>query len=253
MGEDAAHQVVLLTGATSGIGYATARELARRGWRVLAAGHEPATSEMTAEMATCGEVVFVQNDLAEPGAAHDLVDQTLERFGRLDALVNCAGIHTLATTTQTTDEVWDRILELNLRAAFRLTREAIPVMVRTGGGTVVNVASEAGIVAVPGQVAYNVSKAGLIMLTRSIAVDHAAEGIRAVSVCPGTTMTPLVRAAIDSAPDPEAHERRLADARPAGRLGRPEEIAAAIAFVLSGDVAYMTGSELVIDGGYTAR
>lgn len=252
MGKDAM-RVVLITGATSGIGHTTALVLAQQGWKVVAAGIEPANAEMTTEMAAAGDVVFVQTDLAEPAAAPALVDRALQEFGRLDGLVNCAGIHTLADTPNTSDEVWDRILNVNLHAAFRLTREAIAAMIRSGGGTVVNVASEAGIVAVPGQVAYNVSKAGLIMLTRSVAVDHAADQIRAVSVCPGTTLTPLVRAAIDSAPDPAAHERMLAESRPAQRLGKPEEIAAAIAFVLSDDVAYMTGTELVIDGGYTAR
>jgi NAD(P)-dependent dehydrogenase (short-subunit alcohol dehydrogenase family) len=121
-----------------------------------------------------------------------------------------------------------------------------------GGGVVVNVSSEAGIVAVPNQIAYNVSKAALLMLTRSVAVDHADDGIRAVSICPGTTRTALVDEAIASASDPEAHERSLASARPAKRLGKPEEIAAAIVFAASDEVAYMTGSALVIDGGYTA-
>jgi NAD(P)-dependent dehydrogenase (short-subunit alcohol dehydrogenase family) len=120
------------------------------------------------------------------------------------------------------------------------------------GGVVINVASEAGLVAVPGQVAYNVTKAALIMLSRSIAVDHATAGIRAVSVCPGTTRTPLVDAAIAAADDPAAHERELEQRRPLRRLGTPEEIAAAIVFAASPGAAFMTGSELVIDGGYTA-
>jgi NAD(P)-dependent dehydrogenase (short-subunit alcohol dehydrogenase family) len=121
-----------------------------------------------------------------------------------------------------------------------------------GGGVVVNVSSEAGIAAVPEQVAYNVSKAALLMLTQSIAVDYADDGIRAVSICPGTTRTALVEEAIASAADPQAHESWLASARPAKRLGRPEEIAAAIVFAASDDAGYMTGSHLVIDGGYTA-
>ena len=253
MANDATAPVVVITGATSGIGYAAARRCAARGWRVLAAGREAATPDQLVETRADGVVGFVEVDQFDRGAAQRLVDEALDRFGRLDAVVNCAGIHTLASTTGTTDEVWRRILDLNLDAAFRLARAAIPVMAQAGGGVVVNVASEAGLVAVPGQVAYNVSKAAMIMLTRSIAVDHAAEGIRAVSVCPGTTMTPLVRAAIASAPEPEEHARMLAASRPANRLGEPEEIAAAIAFVLSDDAAYMTGSELVIDGGYTAR
>jgi NAD(P)-dependent dehydrogenase (short-subunit alcohol dehydrogenase family) len=167
-------------------------------------------------------------------------------------LVNNAGIHFLGTAEETTAEAFDRLMAVNLRAAVLLTRAAIPALRAAGGGVVVNVSSEAGLVAVPGQLAYNVSKAALIMLTRSIAVDHAGDGIRAVSVCPGTTRTPLVERAIATAPHPEEHERRLASSRPAGRLGTVEEIAAAVAFAACGDVTYMTGTELVIDGGYTA-
>jgi NAD(P)-dependent dehydrogenase (short-subunit alcohol dehydrogenase family) len=122
-----------------------------------------------------------------------------------------------------------------------------------GGGTIVNIGSEAGVVAVRGQVVYNVSKAAIAMLTRSIAVDHAGDGIRAITISPGTTRTPLVAQAIASAPDPEAHERMLAESRPAKRLGRPEEIAAAVAFVAGGEVDYMTGAQILIDGGYTAQ
>jgi NAD(P)-dependent dehydrogenase (short-subunit alcohol dehydrogenase family) len=141
---------------------------------------------------------------------------------------------------------------VNLRAAIRLSGLAVNYMRAGGGGVIVNVSSEAGLVAVPGQVAYNVTKAGLVMLTRCIAVDHAADGVRAVSVCPGTTRTPLVDAAIERAADPAAHERRLAETRPARRLGTPEEIAAAIVFAASEEASFMTGTEIVVDGGYTA-
>ena len=113
-------------------------------------------------------------------------------------------------------------------------------------------AAEAGIVAIPGQIAYNITKAALLMLTRSIAIDHAEDGIRAISVCPGTTRTPLVDTAIASAPDPEAHERRLAESRPLRRLGSTREIAAAIVFAASEQASFMTGTEIVLDGGYTA-
>lgn len=245
-------RTALITGATSGIGRATAQLLADRGWRVVAGGLDDArATELAAELGDAGHVL--RSDLAEAGSAERLVDEALAWAGRLDALVNNAGLHALASTLETDDATWDRIMSINLRAAFQLARAAIPAMAAQGGGTIVNVASEAGLVAVEGQVAYNVSKAGMIMLTRSIAVDHADQGIRAVSVCPGTTETPLVRAAIESAPDPAAHARMLASTRPAQRLGHVEEIAAAIAFVIGGEVPFMTGSELVIDGGYTAR
>jgi NAD(P)-dependent dehydrogenase (short-subunit alcohol dehydrogenase family) len=240
----------IVTGATSGIGRAAAVALADAGWWVLATGRdEKRGREVGDELGGSGE--FLGGDLTEPGLPARLV----ERAGGeapLGLLVNCAGIHFLADLPETEPERWDELMALNLRAAVMAARAAIPAMSAAGGGVIVNVSSEAGIVAVPRQVAYNVSKAALLMLTQSIAVDHAEDGIRAVSICPGTTRTALVEEAIASAPDPEAHDRWLASARPAKRLGRPEEIAAAILFAASDEVAYMTGSHLVIDGGYTA-
>lgn len=245
--------VVLVTGGTRGIGEATVRSLVGRGWHVVFSGRDaPAGGHLESELGGPPACRFLAADLTAPDAAQHLVDAALAAAGRLDAVVNNAGVHTLATTTGTDDATWDALLALNLRVPFQIARAAIPAMTATGGGVVVNVASEAGLSAVPGQVAYNVSKAGLVMLTRSIAADHAAEGVRAVSVCPGTTATPLVSAAIAAAADPAAHERRLASSRPANRLGRPEEIAEAIAFALDPAVGFMTGSELVIDGGYTS-
>ena len=240
----------VVTGATSGIGRAAAIALADVGWWVAASGRDAERgSEIGDELAERGAVV--SGDLTEPGMPEALV----ERAGHeapLGLLVNCAGVHFLASLTETEPQRWDELMALNLRAAALTARAAIPAMRAAGGGVVVNVSSEAGIVAVPGQVAYNVSKAALLMLTQSIAVDHAADGIRAVSICPGTTRTALVDGAIAAAADPEAHETLLASSRPAKRLGKPEEIAAAIVFAASDEVSYMTGSHLVIDGGYTA-
>jgi NAD(P)-dependent dehydrogenase (short-subunit alcohol dehydrogenase family) len=143
-------------------------------------------------------------------------------------------------------------MRVNVDAAVRLAREALGVMIPAGGGVIVNISSEAGLYAIPNQVAYNVSKAALVMLTRAIAVDHASEGIRSVSICPGTTLTPLVERAIASADDPEAHERELASSRPMRRLGRPEEVAAAVVFAASESASFITGTELIVDGGFTA-
>lgn len=246
-------RVALVTGSSSGIGAAVVRRLAEEGWSVLGVGRSAPSAEEMAHLTTIGDVDYRVRDITQDSAPHELVEELWQRHGRFDALVNNAGAHALATAAETGDEEWDRLLNVNLRAAFRLSRAAIPTMVSGGGGTIVNIASEAGLAAVPGQVAYNVSKAGLIMLTRSLAVDHAAEGIRAVSVCPGTTETPLVRRAIESASDPRDHEEMLAGSRPAGRLGKPEEIAAAVAFVVGEEATYLTGTEIVIDGGYTAR
>ncbi len=243
----------IVTGGTSGIGRAAALGLGRAGWWVLVHGRDPARGEQVAqELARHAGGEFVAADLRESESPGRLVERAVERTGRLDLIVHSAGIHFLATVEETEPDAWDELVAVNLRAAFLLSQAAVPAMRVSGGGVIVNVSSEAGLVAVPGQAAYNVSKAGLLMLTRSLAADHAKDGIRAVSVCPGTTRTRLVEQAIARAPDPEGHERWLASSRPANRLGREEEIAAAIVFAASEDVSFMTGSELVIDGGYTA-
>jgi NAD(P)-dependent dehydrogenase (short-subunit alcohol dehydrogenase family) len=243
-------RAAIVTGATSGIGRAAAIALAEAGWWVLATGRdERRGQEVGSALGESGE--FVAGDLTEAGMPESLVSRA-GGHAPLGLLVNCAGVHFLASLTETDPRRWDELMAVNVRAAAMAARAAIPAMSAAGGGVIVNVSSEAGIVAVPRQVAYNVSKAALLMLTQSIAVDHAEEGIRAVSICPGTTKTALVEDAIGSASDPRAHEQWLADARPAKRLGRPEEIAAAIVFAASDEVAYMTGSHLVIDGGYTA-
>ena len=246
-------KTAIVTGATSGIGRAATLALGDAGWWVMAGGRKPERgAEVAAELGKRAGGEFVAADLTSDGVAERLVGRAVEATGRLDLVVYSAGVHFLADVEETDVGDYDQLMATNLRGAVLLARAAVPAMRASGGGVIVNVSSEAGIVAVPGQVAYNVSKAGLLMLTRSIAVDYAKDGIRAVSVCPGTTRTPLVEQAIRSAPDPEAHERWLASSRPAGRLGTPEEIAAAIVFVASDQASFMTGSEIVVDGGYTA-
>ena len=244
-------KAALVTGATSGIGLAAAEALSQAGWWVMVAGRDSERAQQTAA-GLAGPGGHVTADLAEDGAPQQLVEATLEQAGRLDALVNNAALYSQGTVAELDDADLDTLMSVNLRAAIRLAGTAVRHMSASGGGVIVNVSSEAGLVAVPGQVAYNVTKAGLVMLTRCIAVDHAADGVRAVSVCPGTTRTPLVDAAIERAADPAAHEQRLAESRPAKRLGTPGEIAAAIVFAASEEASFMTGTEIVVDGGYTA-
>jgi NAD(P)-dependent dehydrogenase (short-subunit alcohol dehydrogenase family) len=244
-------RTVLVTGGTSGIGRAAAEALSRAGWWVMVAGRDTERAKET--VATFdGPGGHVLADLADDAAPQRLVDATLAEAGRLDALVNNAALYTQGGVAELDDGDLDTLLAVNLRAAIRLARLAVRHMRTAGGGVIVNVSSEAGLVAVPGQVAYNVTKAGLVMLTRCIAVDHAEDGVRAVTICPGTTRTPLVDEAISRAADPAAHERRLAQLRPARRLGTPGEIAAAIVFAASEEASFMTGTEIVVDGGYTA-
>jgi NAD(P)-dependent dehydrogenase (short-subunit alcohol dehydrogenase family) len=244
-------KAALVTGATSGIGRAAAEALSSAGWWVMVAGRDEQRAD-EAVAALDGPGGRVVADLADDDAPRRLVEATLAEAGRLDALVNNAALYTQDTVADLRDDDLDTLLSVNLRAAIRLAGLAVAHMREAGGGVIVNVSSEAGLVAVPGQVSYNVTKAGLVMLTRCIAVDHASDGIRAVSICPGTTRTPLVDDAISRAADPAAHEARLASSRPAQRLGTPGEIAAAIVFAASDEASFMTGTEIVVDGGYTA-
>lgn len=246
-------KTAIVTGATKGIGRASAVALADEGWWVLATGRDvEAGASLQKELDARAGGRFHAADLTEPGAPEDLVARAQAETGSLNVLVNNAGIHRVAAVADTTEEIYDSVMTLNLRAAVLLTAAAIPVMRQGGGGTVINVSSEAGLVGFPNQLAYNVSKAGLVMLTRSIVADHTQDGIRAVTVCPGTTRTPLVEQIISEADDSVAMENKLASIRPAGRLGRPDEIAAVVAFAASERAPYMTGTEIVVDGGNVA-
>ena len=246
-------RVVLVTGATSGIGRATALRLARDGWYVVASGHDESdASSLRPEMDEAGVGRVLSVDLGKIGAGRALVERASQEWGRLDAVVHSAGIHRLGSVEQTDPLDLELLWRVNLASAFEIASAAVPAM-STNGGTIVLIASEAGHVAVPNQAAYNVTKAGLLMLGKSIAVDHSRDGIRSVTVSPGTTRTPLVDQAIASSKDPIAHERLLAESRPALRLGRIDEIVATVIFALGDDVGFLTGSDIAIDGGFTAQ
>ncbi|MDQ7843539.1 MAG: glucose 1-dehydrogenase [Armatimonadota bacterium] len=247
-------KVAVITGAGAGIGRATAVLFARAGARVAVvdvdAGAGPQTVEQIA--ASGGEAVFIAADVSNPDDVRRMVETVMARFGRLDILVNNAGIYLQGDVLATSEADWRRLLEVNLTGPFLCAKYCIPAMRAHGGGVIVNVASEAGLVGIKGQVAYNVSKAGVIGLTRSLAVDGAPE-IRVNCICPGTTDTPLVAASLRRQRDPAAARRALETVRPAGRLGRPEEIAFGILCLAADELHYATGAILSVDGGYTAQ
>ncbi|NIN67309.1 MAG: SDR family oxidoreductase [Anaerolineae bacterium] len=250
-----AGKVAIITGAGAGIGRATALLFAKEGAKVVVADCD---SERGAETVSIiredgGEATFVQVDVSKAADAERMARATVETYGKLDILVNNAGIYMQANAVEMTEEDWDRILDVNLKGVFLCSKYCIPEMIKVGGGTIVNIGSEAGIVGIKNQVAYNVSKSGIIGLTKSTAIDFAAHNIRVNCVCPGTTETPLVKAALERAPDPAAARRALEEVRPANRLGRPKEIAAGILYLASDESPYATGAVLSIDGGYTAQ
>jgi NAD(P)-dependent dehydrogenase (short-subunit alcohol dehydrogenase family) len=248
-------KVAIITGAGAGIGQAAALLFAKEGAKVVIADLDPRTGKETLGQIKKdgGDGLFIKVDVTRIRDVKKMIEETLRHFGKIDILVNNAGIYTKGDVVTTSKENWDQVLKVNLKGIYLCSKYTIPEMIRKGGGSIVNVASEAGLVGIKNQVVYNVSKAAVIMLTKSMAVDFADKGIRVNNVCPGTTETPLVRMAIQKEKDPKKARRALEECRPANRLGKPEEIASAILFIASDGPGYATGSSFVIDGGYTAQ
>ncbi len=247
--------VAVVTGASKGIGKATALAFAREGAAVAIVDIDRQQGEETARQARVsgGEALFILTDVSSPDDVQAMVDRVMDRWGRLDILVNNAGIYLQGDAVETSLADWERILTVNLTGAFLCTKYAAPAMIEGGGGAIVNIGSEAGLVGIENQVAYNVSKGGVVALTRSCAVDLAERGIRVNCVCPGTTETPLVQKAVSRAPEPAEARRQLEEVRPLNRLGTPQEIASAVLYLASEEAGYATGSILSVDGGYTAQ
>ena len=248
-------KVAIITGASKGIGKGIATRYSHEGARVVITSRSmdllsPIADEIRDRG---GHALALPVDVKKPESIQAVVDMTVEEYGQLDIMVNNAGIYYQADVVETPYEVWNDILGVNLTGAFLCIKYAVPAMIQGDSGVVVNVASEAGLVGIKRQVAYNVSKAGMISLTWSCAIDLAARGVRVNCVCPGTTETPLVREAVNRAPDPAAARRALEEVRPLNRLGTPEEIASAILYMASTDGGYAAGAVLSIDGGYTAQ
>ncbi|MFP6728926.1 MAG: SDR family NAD(P)-dependent oxidoreductase [Alphaproteobacteria bacterium] len=241
-------KAVLVTGASSGIGAAAARAFGEAGAQVMVSGLDEAGSRATAETITAagGEAGHLHGDLADRDICRRLFDESLSYLGRLDVLVNNAGLSRRGTVEDLSDDDWDLTLAVDLSAVFFMSRAAIPVMKRQGGGAIVNTASELAIVATRNQAAYCAAKAGVLQFTKAMALDHARDGIRINAVCPGPVDTPLLASGRE---DREAALIAIAEETPMGRLGRPEEIAAAILFLASDDASFMTGAAMVVDGG----
>jgi NAD(P)-dependent dehydrogenase (short-subunit alcohol dehydrogenase family) len=246
-------KVTVITGAASGIGLATARRMAVEGAKVVAVDVKEAGDHVQ-ELAQMGaEALFVQADVSKPQGVERLVDQTLTSFGRLDVLVNNAGIGLPKKITETTEADWDRLMDINLKSVFLCARAAIPIMERQGGGVIVNVASELGVVGGSEIAAYCASKGGVVQLTKALAVDHSHSGIRVNCVCPGPVATPLLEYIIEGSSDPQGERRRMTQKIPLARIAQPEEISNVILFLASDESSYMTGSIVVVDGGLIAQ
>jgi NAD(P)-dependent dehydrogenase (short-subunit alcohol dehydrogenase family) len=242
--------VVLVTGASSGIGAATAIAFAEAGWSVMAAGRDEAR---LAEVADVSDNISTwAGELIESEDCDELVAETIDEFDSIDCLVNSAGILLRGNAEETSDDDWRDTLTVNLDVAFYMSRAALPYLLQTEG-SIVNVASDWGLQGGERAVAYCASKGGLIMMTRAMALDHAREGVRINAICPGDVDTPMLAAAADEAEkDIESYMEEVADLSPNGRIASPEDVAALVMFLASDAARHITGSALPIDGGGTA-
>jgi NAD(P)-dependent dehydrogenase (short-subunit alcohol dehydrogenase family) len=247
-------RTAIVTGAGSGIGAATSVLLASEGANLILVDRQPTGLASTAQRvsASGGECRTVEADVSIPDAAERAISEATQWFKGLHILVNNAGIALTGTVVETLPADWDMVFGSNVRSAYLFARAAIPHMQESGGGAIVTVASEAGLVGFSRYAAYSASKAALINLTRSMALDHASDGIRVNCVCPGSIDTPLLRAFYDAQDDPVAARLQDEMDHPLG-IGHVEDVAEAVLYLASTRSSYVTGHALVVDGGYTAR
>ncbi|MFL4987395.1 MAG: SDR family oxidoreductase [Microvirga sp.] len=248
-------KVCIVTGGGSGIGRATCLLFAKEGASVVVADkRQEAAEAVAAEGAAAGATMLpTMMDVSRDDDAQRVVHQTVEAFGRLDVLVNNAGYGFAGTVVDTDEEAWDDLMAVNVRGVYLCSKHAIPAMAKNGGGAIVNTASVVATVGIRNRAAYCASKGAVAALTRAIAIDHVAEGIRCNAVAPGTIDTPYFDEILRKSPV-AADSRKALEARQLlGRLGTPEEIAAGILFLASDESRFATGTILTIDGGMTAQ
>lgn len=248
-----AGKVAIITGGTSGIGRAGVIRFAQEGARVVVGSRDRTAGEaLVRELAGEGlEVAHVPTDVARAEDAARLVEAAVGRHGRLDILWSNAGVQEAGTAPETSEEIWKRVIGINLTGHFHMAKFAIPVMIGQGGGAIIFTASELGLVGASSTLAYCAAKGGVVNMTRAMAIDCAPAAIRVNCLCPGAIATPMLERWFRESPDPALLERKQTEPIPLGRLGRPEEIAAAAVFLASDESSYMTGAIQLVDGGVT--
>jgi len=242
--------VALVTGASSGIGAAVAIAFAEAGWDVMAAGRDESRLEEVGDVSDA--IAVWSGDLIDAEDCQELIADTMDEFGQLDCLVNCAGIIVRADAAGTSDDHWRDTMNINLDATFYLSRAAIVHLINSSG-SIVNIASNRGLKGGERAVAYCASKGAVISMTKAMAIDHAGDGVRVNAICPGDIDTPmLANEADDNDVDREDYIAQLAEDSPNGRLGTPEEVATLVLFLASDAATHITGTAIAIDGGASA-
>ena len=244
-------KVAIITGAGRGIGAAIAQAFAREGAATVIAERDAVTGAAMASALTDQGVtsLFIQTDVADPKAAAGTVRQTLAAFGKLDILVNNAGINVFHEPLETTDDEWRRCFAVDLEGVWHMCKAALPTMLASGAGSIVNIASSHSSTIIPDTFPYPVAKHGLLGLTRSLGIQYAARGVRVNAIAPGYIETDIARDYWATFPDPEAERRKAYDLHPPKRIGRPEEVAMTAVFLASDEAPFINAASIAIDGG----
>lgn len=249
-----AGKAALITGGGTGIGRACALLFAREGARVAVAGRsaEPLRAVVAEIERAGGQALAVTCDVTQAQQVERAVRATVERFGALNVVVNNAGVLALGSVEQTPESEWAHVLGVNLIGTFLVSRAALPELRKAGGGSIVNIGSLYGLIGLKNRAAYAASKGGVVQLTRSMALDHAHEGIRVNCVCPAIVETEMIQQVFANQPDPAALRRQRIEQIPLGRMGRTEDVAQLALFLASDESSWMTGVALPLDGGLSA-
>jgi NAD(P)-dependent dehydrogenase (short-subunit alcohol dehydrogenase family) len=244
-------KTAIVTGAGSGIGQACAQAFAREGARVVLVGRRREYLKQTAANIQ-RDVLFCEGDVSKIADVNRVYSQTIERFGGVEILVNCAAVLHAGTAETQTDEEWDETFNINVRGLWLMSREAIAPMRKAGGGSIVNLSSVLGLMGARSRAAYSASKGAVTSLTKSMALDLAHEQIRVNCICPGIVETELVADFIRNSPDPELTKKRRTELHPLGRFGQPSDIANMAVYLASDESIWVTGAAMPVDGGYLA-
>jgi len=247
-------KITLVTGAGSGIGEAIALRFGKAGAYVYVVDINEAAGRNTADriVADGGQASFHSLDVSDPKACEALAEHVLRESGRLDVLVNNAGVGHVGTILQTTSADLDRLYAVNVRGVFNLSRAFVASMIEQGSGSIINMASIGGIVGITDRAAYTTTKFAVVGLTKAMALDHARTGVRINCICPARVETPFVKARIAEYPDPQKAYQEMAMSQPVGRMATPDEIAAAALYFAQDESAFVTGSAFIIDGAFSA-
>jgi NAD(P)-dependent dehydrogenase (short-subunit alcohol dehydrogenase family) len=244
-------KTALITGGASGIGRVTALLFAREGATVSVVDlNQEAGEEVAREISAAGgRAIFEHADITRAAECRHVVERTVREFGGIHILFNNAGIIRRASVLELSEEDWDAVMAVNVKSVFLMSREVVPIMAKTGGGSIINTASGWGLAGGPRAAAYCASKGAVVLLTKAMAIDHGKQNIRVNCICPGDTNTAMLRSEARQLGEPE--DRFLADSarRPLGRVGTPEEIAQATLFLASDAASFITGGAVVVDGG----